>query len=194
MDEMDDIDDIDDINLSDLDTLWLNSTETCLADYTPFYKKDLTRLTVARVYINVDGVVIRVSDNEEVLDSPNILTVRHMCALIGTDNVWKKYLYTVDIDEDTVEDMDDITCGDNFFRNLTDISQDVVIGRTIEHFHDVNTLFLLIKELHTEPDHSNDQNDISCLEIKLGNAKPLSRKNRKRPLKISDGTKTRRMH
>ena len=41
---MNTIDDTDDIDLSslDLDTLWLDTTETCLDEYASFYKKDTT--------------------------------------------------------------------------------------------------------------------------------------------------------
>jgi hypothetical protein len=197
--------DTDDIDLSDLDldleldldldTAWLDSTETCLADYSPFYKKDVTCLTVVRAYINLDGEVVRVSSNEDALDAPNTLTVRHMCAIAGTDRVWKKYLYTVTVDEDAVEDLGDLgdlgelETGDNFFREVTDAIQDVVIERTIAHFHDVNTLLLLIKEVPMEQGSAE-----SVLEIELGSAKPLSRKNRHHKTVSFGGAKTRRLH
>jgi hypothetical protein len=186
--------DTDDIDLSDLDldleldldldTAWLDSTETCLADYSPFYKKDVTCLTVVRAYINLDGEVVRVSSNEDALDAPNTLTVRHMCAIAGTDRVWKKYLYTVTADEDAVEDLGD---DDSLFCDLTNAVQDVVIERTIEHFHDVNTLFLLIKEAPIEP-------PTSVLERELGSATPLSRKNRRHKNVSFGGARTRRLH
>jgi len=172
----------------DLDTAWLDSTETCLADYSPFYKKDVTRLTVVRAYINLTGEVVRVSSNEDALDAPNTLTVRHMCAIAGTDRVWKKYLYTVTADEDAVEDLGD---DDSLFCDLTDAVQDVVIERTIEHFQDVNTLLLLIKET---PIDAGMGSAASVLEIELGNANPLSRKNRRHKPNSFRTARTRRLH
>ena len=156
--ETDDID-LSDLDLDlDLDTTWMDSTETCLADYTPFYKKDVTHLTVVRAYINLGGSVVRVSSTEEELDAPNTLTVRHMCALAGADRVWKKYLYTVTVDEDAIdelEELEELGDDDNFFRELTDAVQDVTIERTIEHFHDVNTLFMLFKDEPMDPAPAN---------------------------------------
>ena len=198
MTETDDIDLLDlDLDL-DLDTAWMDSTETCLADYTPFYKKDVTHLTVVRAYINLDDEVVRVSSNEEQLDTPNTLTVRHMCALAGAERVWKKYLYTVTVDEDAVEDLaeldDDADDADNSFSDLTNAVQDVIIDRTIEHFHDVNTLLLLIKEVPVEPPRAQLGSAASILEIELGSATPLSRKNRRHKTVSLGGTRTRRLH
>ena len=189
----------DDIDLSelDLDTTWIDSAETCLADYTPFYKKDVTHLAVVRAYISLEGAVVRVSSNKEILDAPNTLTVRHMCALAGTDHVWKKYLYIVTVDEDAVEDLEDIEelgGDDNAFRDLTDAIQDVVIERTIEHFHDVNALFLLIKDAPIEPAHAELGSAAEILDIELGSANPLSRKNRRHKTVSFGAAKTRRMH
>ena len=55
------------------------------------------------------------------------------------------------IDEDDVDkfvgdgnDTDDTVPG--FFRDITGTVQDITIERTIEHFHDVNTLYMLFKE------------------------------------------------
>jgi hypothetical protein len=197
MTETDDID-LSDLDLDlDLDTTWMDSTETCLADYTPFYKKDVTRLTVVRAYINLGGTVVRVSSTEEELDAPNTLTVRHMCALAGADRVWKKYLYTVTVDEDAVEELEELEelgDDDNFFRELTDAVQDVIIERTIEHFHDVNTLFMLFKDVPMDPAPANLGSAAAVLEIELGSANPLSRKNRRhKPVSVG-GAKTRRLH
>jgi len=192
MTEIDDID-LSDLDLDlDLDTTWMDTAESCLVDYTPFYKKDVTRLTIVRAYINLSGEVVRVSSNEDALDAPNTLTVRHMCALAGADRVWKKYLYTVTVDEDAVEDLGDLgelETSDNFFREVTDAIQDVVIERTIAHFHDVNTLLLLIKDVPMEQGSA-----ASVLEIELGSAKPLSRKNRHHKTVSFGGAKTRRLH
>jgi hypothetical protein len=157
----------------DLDTTWMDSTETYLADYTPFYKKDVTRLTIVRAYINLDGEVARVSSNDETLDAPNTLTVRHMCAIAGADRVWKNY--------------DD----DEGIRDLSDAIQDITIERTIEHFQDVNTLLLLIKET---PIDAGMGSAASVLEIELGNANPLSRKNRRHKPNSFGAARTRRLH
>jgi len=184
----------------DLDLSWLESTEAHLDDYTPFYKKDVTRLTIARIYINVEGAVNRVSSSIETLDAPNTLTVRHMCAIIGTDRVWKKYMYIVNVDEDSVDDMGG---DDNVFHDLTNAVQDVVIERTIEHFHDVNTLFILIKDTLPETAPAEIGDATSILEIELGSATPRSRKNRRHKTvsfglpntktKTKTNTKTRRI-
>ena len=206
MTETDDIDlsDLDlDLDLDmDLDTTWMDTAENCLVDYTPFYKKDVTRLTIVRAYINLSGEVIRVSSTEDALDAPNTLTVRHLCALAGADRVWKKYLYIVTVDEDAVEDLgelDELEDDDNFFRDVTNAIQDVVIDRTIAHFHDVNTLLLLIKEVPMEQrsakqESAKQESAASVLEIELGSAKPLSRKNRHHKTVSFGGAKTRRLH
>jgi hypothetical protein len=176
----------------DLDTTWMDSTETYLADYTPFYKKDVTRLTIVRAYINLDGEVARVSSNDETLDAPNTLTVRHMCAIAGADRVWKKYLYTVTVEEDAVEDMAELDYDDDEgIRDLSDAIQDITIERTIEHFQDVNTLLLLIKET---PIDAGMGSAASVLEIELGNANPLSRKNRRHKPNSFGAARTRRLH
>jgi len=132
----------------DLDATWLDAAETCIAEYASFYKKDVTRLTIVRAYIANPGVVVRVSRDEVTLDAPNTLTMRHLCALAAGERVWKKYLCTLTIDEDAVEDFADLIDGepDGFFRDVTDAVQDIAIERTIEHFHDINTLFMLFKE------------------------------------------------
>lgn len=178
----------------DLDMSWLDSTEAHLDDYTPFYRKDVTRLTIVRIYISIEGDVNRASSSIEALDAPNTLTVRHMCAIIGTDRVWKKYLYIVNVDEAAVDDMGG---DDNVFHDLTNAVQDVVLERTIEHFHDVNTLFLLIKDTPPEPAPVEIGDASSILEIELGSATPRSRKNRRHKT-VSFGTpntntKTRRI-
>jgi hypothetical protein len=193
---MTDSDDIDILEL-ELDTTWMDSAETCLDDYTPFYKKDVTHLTVVRAYISLEGAVVRVSSNKEVLDAPNTLTVRHMCALAGADRVWKKYLYVVTTDEDAVEDLEDIEDlgdDDNVFREVTDAIQDLAIERTIEHFHDVNALFLLIKDAPMDPTPEELGSAAEVLEIELGSANPLSRKKRRHTHVSFGGAKTRRMH
>jgi len=145
----------------DLDKSWLTDAETCLTDYASFYKTDTTRLVVVRVYIGRDGSIARVSrDDVTTLDKPNLLTVRHLCELTEqgvriasplTVRIWKKYLCTMTIDEDDVDkfvgdvnDTDDTVPG--FFRDITGTVQDITIERTIEHFHDVNTLYMLFKE------------------------------------------------
>jgi hypothetical protein len=162
----------------DLDTTWMDSTETYLADYTPFYKKDVTRLTIVRAYINLDGEVARVSSNDETLDAPNTLTVRHM--------------YTVTVEEDAVEDMAELDYDDDEgIRDLSDAIQDITIERTIEHFQDVNTLLLLIKET---PIDAGMGSAASVLEIELGNANPLSRKNRRHKPNSFGAARTRRLH
>lgn len=191
---MNTIDDTDDIDLSslDLDTLWIDSTETCLDEYASFYKKDATTITVARVYINPDNIVVRVSSNEETLDAPNTLSFQQMCSLAGDDYVWKKYLYTIIVDDDSIEVMDN----DNIsFIELTDMVQDIKIEPTIAHFHEINTIFLLIKEQpkqHSVPVESNNMH--SALEIELGSAKSLTRKKRKHYKSTVGGTKTRRVY
>jgi len=170
----------------------MDSTETYLADYTPFYKKDVTRLTIVRAYINLDGEVARVSSNDETLDAPNTLTVRHMCAIAGADRVWKKYLYTVTVEEDAIEDMAELDYDDDEgVRDLSDAIQDITIERTIEHFQDVNTLLLLIKET---PIDAGMGSAASVLEIELGNANPLSRKNRRHKPNSFRTARTRRLH
>ena len=188
---MTETDDILDMDLDmDLDTTWIESAETCLTDYTPFYKKDVTYITVVRTYINSDGEVVRVSNHKETLDTPNILTVRHLCALAGTDRVWKTYMYNLSLDEDEVEFFDDTDHDNRFFHDITDTIQDVKVQPTIAHFHDINTLFLLFKD----PDPENTADTASILDIELGNAKPLTRKKRHRKSVSFGGTKTRRIH
>ena len=68
----------------DLDLSWLESTEAHLDDYTPFYKKDVTRLTISRIYINIEGAVNRVSSSIETLDAPIITSSPYdICALLS---------------------------------------------------------------------------------------------------------------
>lgn len=191
---MNTIDDIDDIDLSnlDLDTLWIDSTETCLDEYASFYKKDATTITVVRVYINQDNIVVRVSSNEEILDVPNILSFRQICAFTGDDYVWKKYLYTITVDDDSITDMD---TDDTSFIELTNMVQDVKIEPTIAHFHEINTIFLLIKEVPTQQSTPVESNNMqSILELELGPAKGLTRKKRKHYKSYIGGTKTRRVY
>ena len=181
----------DDIDLSelDLDTLWIDTTETCLDDYAAFYKKDSTFITVVRVYINSDDTVVRVSRTKETLDTPNTLSFQQICAIAGDDYVWKKYLYTITVDHEAEIDNEDTS-----FIDLTNMVQDVKIEPTIAHFHEINTIFLLIREppKHHEPVEDNIH---SVLEIELGPAKGQTRKKRKHYHKpFTGGTKTRRIH
>lgn len=191
---MNTIDDTDDIDLSslDLDTLWLDTTETCLDEYASFYKKDTTTITVSRVYINPDNIVVRVSNNEETLDVPNTLSFQQMCAFAGDDYVWKKYLYTITVDDDSIADMDNDNAS---FIELTDMIQDIKIEPTIVHFHEINTIFLLIKERPKQQPVPVESNNMqSVLEIQLGSAKGLTRKKRKYYKSSVGGTKTRRVY
>lgn len=185
--------DTDDDNLLelDLDTAWMDNTESRLDKYTSFYTKDINIITVVRVYINQDNTIIRTSSSEETLDAPNTLSFRHICALAGDDYVWKKYLYTILLDEDTITDVDP---DNTSLTDLTRMIQDVFIEPTIELFHEVNTIFLLIKDppVQSEPLESNTIPPV--IEIELGTAKPLSRKKRKHHTKSTGGAKTRRTH
>jgi len=189
--------DTDDDNLLelelDLDTAWMDTTETRLDKYTSFYKKDITSITVVRVYINQDNTIIRTSSSDETLDAPNTLSFRHICALAGDDYVWKKYLYTILLDEDTITDID---TDDTSFTDLTRMIQDVIIEPTIELFHEVNTIFLLIKDPPVQSEPVEIDTMPSIIEIELGTAKPLSRKKRIKHhhTKSTGGAKTRRTH
>lgn len=189
---MTETDDILEMDLDmELDTTWIETAETSLTDYSPFYKKDVTYITVVRTYINSNDDVIRVSNHKENLDMPNTLTVRHLCALARNERVWKTYMYILSVDEDDVEILDDIEHNTRFFHDITNTIRDVNIERTIAQFHDINTLFLLIKESEPEIDNTPDK---SVLEIELGSAKPHTRKKKHRKTVSFGGTKTRRIH
>jgi len=188
------ITDTDDIDLSelDLDTALIDTTEACLDKYASFYKKDATTITVVRVYIDQANIVARVSSNEETLDAPNTVSFRHLCAIAGDDYVWKKYLYTITLDEDSITDVDN---EDTSFRDLTDMVQDTNIEPTIALFHEVNTIFLLIKDPPPNQSETDECKTMqSAIEIELGTARPLSRKKRKHYTNSSGGAKTRRTY
>ena len=168
------------------------SLSLALAHHYSYDKKDTTTITVARVYINPDNIVVRVSSNEEILDVPNTLSFQQMCAFAGDNYVWKKYLYTITVDDDSIADMDNDNAS---FIELTDMIQDIKIEPTIVHFHEINTIFLLIKERPKQQPVPVESNNMqSVLEIQLGSAKGLTRKKRKYYKSSVGGTKTRRVY
>jgi len=167
------IEDIDeDIIEEDLDTSWIDEFKKDNEKYSDFYTEDVTTITLFFIYIDHKNNVENLSRDLLILDKKNTIVRDQLIQIIkqNQNHMYNKYKlislfkYNIDIEPEEIyrfiNNKDDSSYNKRFFIQEKYLN-DIIYKKTINIFQDLNSLFLIFKEVSTPIINKNNSNNMN---------------------------------
>jgi hypothetical protein len=157
----------------DLDTSWIDEFKKDNEKYSDFYTEDVTTITLFFIYIDHKNNVENLSRDLLILDKKNTIVRDQLIQLIkqnqnqNKNHMYNKYKlislfkYNIDIEPEEIykfiNNKDDSSYNKRFFIQEKYLN-DIIYKKTINIFQDLNSLFLIFKEVNTPIINKNNSN------------------------------------
>jgi hypothetical protein len=144
----------------DLDTSWIDEFKKDNEKYSDFYTEDVTTITLFFIYIDHKNNVENLSRDLLILDKKNTIVRDQLIQIIKQNQIhmYNKYKlislfkYNIDIESEEIykfiNNKDDSSYNKRFFIQEKYLN-DIIYKKTINIFQDLNSLFLMFKEVNT---------------------------------------------
>jgi len=151
----------------DIDTLWIDNFKKDNEKYSDFYTEEVTNITLFFIYINNKNEIENLSRDLLILDRKNIVARDQLIQLIKQNQIHNniKYKlfsllkYNIDIEPEeiynVINNTDESSFNKRFFIQEKYLNN-IIYKNTINIFQDLNSLFLIFKEIIP---HVNNKNN-----------------------------------
>ena len=154
----------------DLDTSWIDEFKKDNEKYSDFYTEDVTTITIFFIYIDHKNNVENLSRDLLILDKKNTIVRDQLIQIIKQNqnkiqiNKYKLislFKYNIDIEPEEIykfiNNKDDSSYNKRFFIQEKYLN-DILYKKTINIFQDLNSLFLIFKEVSTPISNNMNMN------------------------------------
>ena len=188
-------------HIEDLDSSWIDEFKKDNEKYSDFYTEDVTTITLFFIYIDHKNNVENLSRDLLILDKKNTIVRDQLIQIIkqnqnqNKNHMYNKYKlislfkYNIDIEPEEIykfiDNKDDSSYNKRFFIQEKYLN-DIIYKKTINIFQDLNSLFLIFKEVNT-PITNNMNNNMNSINMNSTNMNST-----KKTIIISQKHKTRR--
>jgi len=151
-------------HIEDLDSSWIDEFKKDNEKYSDFYTEDVTTIALFFIYIDHKNNVENLSRDLLILDKKNTIVRDQLIQIIkqnqnkiNNNNKYKYKLislfkYNIDIEPEEIyrfiDNKDDSSYNKRFFIQEKYLN-DIIYKKTINIFQDLNSLFLIFKEVST---------------------------------------------
>ena len=151
-------------HIEDLDSSWIDEFKKDNEKYSDFYTEDVTTITLFFIYIDHKNNVENLSRDLLILDKKNTIVRDQLIQIIkqnqnqNKNHMYNKYKlislfkYNIDIEPEEIykfiDNKDDSSYNKRFFIQEKYLN-DIIYKKTINIFQDLNSLFLIFKEVNT---------------------------------------------
>ncbi len=160
----------------DLDTSWIDEFKKDNEKYSDFYTEDVTTITLFFIYIDHKNNVENLSRDLLILDKKNTIVRDQLIQIIKQNQNQNKnhmynnnkyklislFKYNIDIEPEEIyrfiNNKDDSSYNKRFFTQEKYLN-DIIYKKTINIFQDLNSLFLIFKEVSTPIINKNNSNN-----------------------------------
>jgi hypothetical protein len=191
---------IKDIEEEVLDTSWIDEFKKDNEKYSDFYTEDVTTITLFFIYIDHKNNVENLSRDLLILDKKNTIVRDQLIQIIKQNQIYNNnkykyklislFKYNIDIEPEEIyrfiNNKDDSSYNKRFFTQEKYLN-DILYKKTINIFQDLNSLFLIFKEVSTPITKSNNNNNMNSTNMNSTNMNST-----KKTIIISQKHKTRR--
>ena len=164
MDNNEDYENEIDLNIDDLDTNWINEFNNIDNTYKMYYTEDITFIKVYIIYVNLNNEIEKIKEEKVLLSAPSFLSKEELLQLIKNNNVSNQIKYSLlsilkfDINLEpqnlkTFLKNKNPNIGSRFINSINVIDT-IKFDKSISMFHDINQLFITMKEKNTIKDNS----------------------------------------
>jgi len=168
----------------DLDTSWIDEFKKDNEKYSDFYTEDVTTITLFFIYIDHKNNVENLSRDLLILDKKNTIVRDQLIQLIKQNQNQNKnqiqnqnhmynnnkyklislFKYNIDIEPEEIykfiNNKDDSSYNKRFFTQEKYLN-DIIYKKTINIFQDLNSLFLIFKEVNTPISNIINKNNMN---------------------------------
>lgn len=153
--------------IEDIDTSWIDEFKKDNEKYSDFYTEDVSNITIFFIYIDHKNNIENLSRDLMILDKKNTIVREQLIQVIKQNHInINKYklisLFKYNIDIEPEEIYNFINKDDSSFNNRFFIQEkylnDIIYKKTINIFQDLNSLFLIFKEI-TPINKNNNKNN-----------------------------------
>lgn len=192
-----------DIVEEDLDTSWIDEFKKDNEKYSDFYTEDVTNITLFFIYIDHKNNVENLSRDLLILDKKNTIVRDQLIQIIKQNQIQNKnqinkyklislFKYNIDIEPEEIykfiNNKDDSSYNKRFFIQEKYLN-DIIYKKTINIFQDLNSLFLIFKEVSTPIINKNNSNNSNMNSTNMNSTNMNSTK---KTIVFSQKHKTRR--
>jgi len=181
-----------------LDTSWIDEFKKDNEKYSDFYTEDVTNITLFFIYIDHKNNVENLSRDLLILDKKNTIVRDQLIQIIKQNQIYNNnkykyklislFKYNIDIEPEEIyrfiNNKDDSSYNKRFFTQEKYLN-DILYKKTINIFQDLNSLFLIFKEVSTPITNNNNNSNNSIMNSTNMNST-------KKTIIISQKHKTRR--
>ena len=135
----------------ELDTAWIEEFITNEKLYKPFYKDKVTNIRTIFIYINANNEIIyskkfRLMIKDETFTKDQLITILKRNMLYNNNKFYPLYLlkFNITLDQDDVKKFNIEPQKFNFL-NQVEYVHDILWKKTINFFHPLNSIYLIMK-------------------------------------------------
>ena len=155
-----------------LDSSWIDEFKKDNEKYSDFYTEDVTTITLFFIYIDHKNNVENLSRDLLILDKKNTIVRDQLIQIIKQNQIQNKnhnnkyklislFKYNIDIEPEEIykfiNNKDDSSYNKRFFIQEKYLN-DIIYKKTINIFQDLNSLFLIFKEVSTPINNNSNMN------------------------------------